>query len=338
MDTIPRRNRYADRFNNVFVPERDRIIKPDQLLDNDIEKLALLEPSLNFKYLSTRWIAYFNGGNIARVSNRLLALRVPGNQYVDLDEMQLNTPNSLNKEFVYSIYPAGLRALRDRGYPMLAAHHRSHSTFHEMDVDMGFYAPLRYAADHDQSLRLTTAADLLKHAHTPKQTREDMRDPFGFRLNPKDAKSKKRRFDGPPFIISRPSADGRMHNLCVPGIEVDRNANEDIISDNMARTTIGSHILEIVEFKKKGLQDHYLGFGDKMFVPIVVAHRSPARAEARMQNIMTWVKNELGPIGYIGFQTMPDIPMLRGYPAPNGDIITSPWKRVGHPDLIMSKV
>ncbi len=320
----------------AFVDGVDRIIKPAALTRNDLAKLAVLEPSLQFKFLTTQALHALCGGDYARLVKRCTLLRVHGNQYIRLPKGQRASPNTGYKNFVYELASAGRNALQQAGVPMLEAAHRSNSYYHEIITDLGFYLPLRLAVDADSSLRLITASMLLEHDLTPAPTRRNYTDPFGFRLDPYNPDSKIRRFDGPPFVLVRLKPDATWDNLCVPGIEVDRNANEGITS-NVERTTIASHIAEIVQFRERGLHDRYLGFGNKIFVPVLISGETLAQAETHMRNVMHWVQRTYGAIGYIGFQVVPDIGLLEHFPDPSGNIITSAWKRVGHPDLFMTR-
>ena len=100
--------------------------------------------------------------------------------------------------------------------------------------------------------------------------------------------------------------------------------------------TIAKHILEIIEFHDKTLHKLYLGF-QSMFVPVLISGETEREAKAIMAHIMEWLEKTHGPCGYIGFKTVPDIAMLDHFPDPNGDIATTPFKRVGSPDFYLNK-
>jgi hypothetical protein len=40
-----------------------------------------------------------------------------------------------------------------------------------------------------------------------------------------------------------------------------------------------------------------------------------------------------GPCSYLLFKTIADYAYEPHFPAPNSDMLTTPWKRVGHPDF-----
>src|SRR5437660_1618381 len=136
----PRRRRDS----NVPLPGREHRI--DRPTDRDRLILELLEPALNFKYLTTSWLHYFAHGDHPSVhhkknfSFRLGHLRAEPNRYILWPEQQKASPNVNYKDAIYSLAPKGERLI---AMPPIKSG-RSNSYLHELLVDLAFHAPLRY--------------------------------------------------------------------------------------------------------------------------------------------------------------------------------------------------
>ena len=81
--------------------------------------------------------------------------------YLDRPKQQKYSPNSNYKHLVYTRTEKAARAVDASASSKQALAHRSNSYPHELMVDLGFYAPLWYAAAHDPTLRLYTAHNLI---------------------------------------------------------------------------------------------------------------------------------------------------------------------------------
>src|SRR5205807_1222950 len=88
--------------------------------------------------------------------------------------------------------------------------HRSNSYYHEIIVDLGYHAPLRYFTDKDAALRLIGFAELLAHRNVPETTRQS-KDPLLIEL-----KYEQLRFDGTPHVIVLTRPDSVTLPLGIP--------------------------------------------------------------------------------------------------------------------------
>src|SRR5262249_27730449 len=145
------------------------------------------------------------------------------------------SPNTPYKTLVYELAERGLNELISRGIvpkhyspdpdakPSKSkrnsafALHRSNSYYHEIIVDLGYFAPLFHLVRNDPSLRLIEFAQLIAHRNVPQHTRE-AKDPLLIQL-----KQDQLRFDGTPHLLIRRRADGAPLPLGIPGIQVDRD-------------------------------------------------------------------------------------------------------------------
>ncbi len=322
MDATPRRRRDArsDTDRTTRVTDRQR-----QLFD-------LLDPHFHFKYLTSKWAHEFVGGNEQAFKFTLRNLFDAG--YLDRPKQQKYSPNSNYKHLVYERTEKTARAVSGGAPSERMLVHRSNSYAHELIVDLGFSAPLWYAAAHDPALKLYTAKDLIagsafdinsangiQRIMVPKVTRENP-DPFLIHLKNNDAM----RFDGTPFVLERKMAHGSASLIFVPGIEVDRDT-EGFSSRNPKdplRSTLSKHLLQIMDFfAERGFQRHF-GF-PMMMVPIITTNAT------RMQSAMAFVEKEIGACRYLLFKTLPDLALESHFPAPSGEFFTSPWLRVRQP-------
>jgi hypothetical protein len=331
---------------------RERPIAPHQIDERYIEVLRNLDPYLHFKFATTPWLHYFFGRKVEySVFRKYLGyLRAAPNHYIGCPEHQNASPNTPYKTLVYELRERGLSELINRGIipkrtspdpeakpPKVDrnhafALHRSNSYYHEMIVDLGYHAPLRYLTDKDPALRLIGFAQLLTHQNVPAATRKS-RDPLLVQL-----KYEQLRFDGTPHVIVR-ERDGVSYPLGVPGIQVDR-ATERF-------QQIETHLLHAIEFVEDRHYERHWGF-DNCLIPFLFTK------EVRKNRAMQFVREKRGTCSFLLFQTIPDFGLLHHFPRPehydrmyeyrdgeprhpdNIHIFTNPWQRVGYPDFYLN--
>lgn len=155
-----------------------RVIKPYELDERYLKVLQTLEPHRAFKYLTIPWLHYLCRPDVEySVFRRYLGyLRQAPNRYIRCPEQQLASPNVPFKTLVYELADRGLALLRDRGLAPVQsssekkrkqAQHRAHSYYHEIIVDLGYFAPLHHAARGSVGLRLVDFTSLLSHKNVP---------------------------------------------------------------------------------------------------------------------------------------------------------------------------
>lgn len=126
--------------------------------------LRLLEPHDRFKYLTTPWLHYLSTVRLEySVFRKYLGyLREAPNRYLVCPEQQNASPNVDKKTLVYQLGERGLIELIRRGLAakrhstksdrsppksnraFAFAEHRSNSYYHEIIVDLGYFAPLHH--------------------------------------------------------------------------------------------------------------------------------------------------------------------------------------------------
>src|SRR5216683_4928469 len=169
-----------------------RVINPFGIDDRYIETLKRLEPYYHFKYLTIPWLHYLSNIKVEySVFRKYLGyLRQSPNNYLVCPEQQNASPNVDRKTLVYQLGERGLNELIDRGLvqqryspkkeraPLKPtrnfsfALHRSHSYYHEVIVDLGYFAPLHHFTRSNPNFRLINFVQLMQHPNVPRRTRE----------------------------------------------------------------------------------------------------------------------------------------------------------------------
>jgi hypothetical protein len=278
-------------------------------------------------------------------------VREAPNHFIRCPEQQTASPNTPYKTLVYELAERGLNELIRRGIvPKRTspdseakqpkskrnhafALHRSNSYYHEIIVDLGYYAPLRYLVANDQALRLIDFAQLQAHQNVPRATRA-ARDPLLIQL-----KFEETRFDGTPHVIVRTRPDGVTLPLGIPGIQVDRGTK--------TFEQVEKHLLHAIEFVEGRHYQRHWGF-DNCLVPFLFTK------EVRKNRAMQFVRSERERCSFLLFQAIPDLGLQPHFPKPqhydrnykyqDGEwvppetihIFTNPWQRVGHPDFYLN--
>lgn len=106
----------------------------------------------------------------------------------------------------------------------------------------------------------------------------------------------------------------------LPGIEFERRPKGGSPEDTDLK------LEKIIEFMSTRYYETVLNL-DSALIPIV------STTEARTHELMDKVKERLRTCKYILFKTVPDWARERHFPAPNGEMFTTPFRRVGHPPL-----
>jgi hypothetical protein len=296
--------------------------------------LRLLEQYYRFKYLTIPWLHYLSNIQVEySVFRKYLGyLRQVPNNYLVCPEQQNASPNVDRKTLVYQLGERGLNELLHRGDarghigqndrdPLKPSRnfswavHRSHSYYHEIVVDLGYFAPLHRLVRDTSSLRLIDFERLMTHPHVPAQTRQAS-DPLLIQL--KDAQL---RFDGTPHLLIFKRTDGTSRTIGIPGIQVDRGTE--------SLPHLGKHLMHAMEFIENRHFELHWGF-DNCVVPFLFT------SEARKRRAMEFVRRERGLCTFLLFQSVPDIGLLRRFPPLDEHVFTHPWERVGYSDLDLS--
>jgi len=330
-----------------------RTITPHEIDERYIEVLRRLEPYHHFKFATIPWLHYLtNVGVEYSVFRKYLGyLRQAPNHYLACPDHQNASPNTPYKTLVYELGERGLNELIRRGIVAKRhspdpdakppkskrnfsfALHRSNSYYHEIIVDLGYFAPLQHLVRNDPNLRLLDFSQLIVHRNVPQQTRE-AKDPLLVEL-----KYEQLRFDGTPHVIIRKRTDGISLPLGIPGIQVDRGTERF--------QQVEKHLQHAIEFVERKHFERHWGF-ENCLIPFLFTQ------EVRKNRAMQFIRSERGKCSFLLFQTIPDMGLLRHFPRPehydrnyqyidgepvhpdNIHIFTNPWQRVGHPDFYLN--
>jgi hypothetical protein len=330
-----------------------RKIDPHQIDSRYIEVLKRLEPYHYFKFLTIPWLHYLTGLGVEySVFRKYLGyLRQAPNHYLVCPEQQYASPNVPYKTLVYELGERGLNELIRRGIaterrstdpgskPSRAkrnhsfALHRSNSYYHEIIVDLGYFAPLHHLVRSDANLRLIDFAQLMAHPHVPLVTRSAS-DPLLIQL-----KADTLRFDGTPHLLVRTREDGESLSIGIPGIQVDRGTE--------SFQQVERYLAHAIEFVEGHHYEHHWGF-DNCLIPFLFTK------EVRKNRAMQFVREVRGNCPFLLFQTIPDLGLLHHFPRPehydkayvyaddeprhpdNIHLFTNPWQRVGYPDFYLN--
>jgi len=306
-----------------------RVIRPYEFDERYLQVLLSLDPNRAFKYLTIPWLHLLCRPEVEySVFRRYLGyLRQAPNRYIRCPEQQNASPNVPYKTLVYELADRGMQLLQDRGLVPIRenprskrnrpnAQHRAHSYYHEIIVDLGYFAPLLFLARSNPTLRLIDFSQLLSHANVPAATRA-AHDPLLVTL-----KRGQTRFDGTPHVIVC-SGSGAPLSIGIPGIQVDRG------TETFER--VEAHLRNAVEYITDGHHTRLWGF-DNCMIPFLFT------SEARKSRAMAYLKSESGAYPFLLFKTIPDIGLLRQFPKPpdTHHLFTTPWQRVGFPDFVLS--
>ncbi len=326
-----------------------RIIRPHEIDERYLSVLTHLDPYRAFKYATIPWLHWLCRPDVEySVFRKYLGyLRQSPNRYIRCPEQQTASPNVPYKTLVYELAERGLALLRDRGLapepvPITAvpsrksnrsrsfALHRAHSYYHEIIVDLGYYAPLHHLVRSDPTLRLIGFTDLLTHMNVPVATRVAA-DPLLIQL-----KQAQMRFDGTPHVLVRTLPDGRRLAVGIPGIQVDRGTE--------TFEMVGKHLRHAVEYVGDGHDRKLWGF-DNCRIPFLFTSAS------RKAGAMALLAEICGSCPFILFRTIPDIGLLHHFPKPEHydlarpvavddwqppadiHVFTGAWQRVGYRDF-----
>jgi hypothetical protein len=330
-----------------------RTIYPHEIDERYIEVLRLLEPYCHYKYLTIPWLHYLSNVRVEySVFRKYLGyLREAPNRYLVCPGQQNASPNVDRKTLVYELDERGLSELIRRGIvprrhspkseqstsksrrTFAFAEHRSNSYYHEIIVDLGYFAPLHHFVRCNPHFRLFNFTQLMQHPNVPQRTR-NAEDPLLIQL-----KHSQLRFDGTPHLLIRRHAHEPTLTIGIPGIQVDRGTE--------SFWQVANHLLSAIEFMESRLFESHWGF-DNCVIPFLFT------SDARKQRAMDFVLQERGPSAYLLFQTIPDIGLLRHFPRPEHyapgyqyaeneplhphriRIFTNPWQRVGYLDFYLS--
>lgn len=309
------------------MPGRERIIaKPTA---RDLRIFQKLHPILGYKYLPTNYLLEFTLPNATKpqrikFSQRLGHLHENPNCYLYRPYQQKNSPNTNYKHGVHALDRNGEKALTEHGGIHIPDHRLNSGPYPHDLLDCLIDASIEYGVARDPSLRLRTWHELAsgepfwKDKSTPAGTLRS-RQPFRIRLSDGFLFP-----DGKPFTLEN---DTKF--LAIPGKEVDRDS-EPGRPDQYHYISIEKKLIKWREFFARRLYQHHYGFPNAV-VPFVTTN------ETRMREIMALCLEVMGgPCSYLLFKTIPDYAFEPHFPVPNGDMLTTPWLRVGYPPFSLA--
>ena len=302
----PKRSRRSREPNGKLIP-------PENLSPRDIKIFKLLDPDYRYQYLPSHWIYHLVGGkNWIKLKQRLGDLYRRPNCYLERPLEQWRSFNSGYKHAVYRRDTAAVKVVRDRGVAGGEHQHNPNLYAHEL-LNCLVDASIEYGVKADPKLSLLTWVDLQHDERVPEATRRSQH-PFripiaGQMLIP----------DGRPFIIQN---EKKM--LCIPAKEIDRHS-EPLSPTKLRNSSIAKKLQQYKHFFDRGLYRTHYGFPNAVVLFVTINQK-------HMENMMALCRQIMGkPCSYLLFKTVPDWAYEPHFEAPNGWMLTEPWKRVRAP-------
>ena len=291
--------------------------RPDTRNVNDSERdigiYKLLDCERRYTYLFSNWIAHLLGAHGKHkkngVSSRLGQLCLAPHYRLSRPEQQKFSLNISYKHNVFTLEPAGYKALTDRGIrndiPLRPREHYAHTLLTDhinASIEIG-------CMPHHEFLNFFQLCAL---GIIPEETSSE-KNPFKIAVGEDHVVP-----DGRPFAIKQ---DKKVR--FVLGMEVDRNTE----------TLIGKHKNSIQRkfirygqlFKERGYKSHY-GFSNSLVLFITTN-------ETHLKNVMEVARKELGSPSWLLFTTIEDWSTAPHAPVPGPFMFEREWLRVGHPPL-----
>lgn len=282
-------------------------------------KLAVLQLLQRYRYLPTKYIHAFVGGDFRYVQDMLTTLRHEGR----LIDARWAGHNALKQQAVYFLTRAGERALKEHGLfsPVL----KTGSDFaHELGVCLVQASFELGAKEH--GLRLITPREILELA--PFETRK-LKEPFAIPVTyefPLTTGTKRLtstvESDGDFFGIA-----GKKATLYVPGFEMDR-VTEVLETDDFDRPSIRRKFFAYRQLARDRAWEKRFNLPN-VLIPFVTTKPSHMSG---MMRALDRVTNGKGSKLFI-FKVLPDYTGFANFPDPTGHMLGEPWHRVGHPPV-----
>ncbi|MGA8906044.1 MAG: hypothetical protein WB524_00380 [Acidobacteriaceae bacterium] len=320
MQTVAKRSRF------ILQPKGQSF----RITRNDLAILDLLQ---TYKYLPSSYIiALLEDPCVQYIKNRLTILRHEA-KVIDIPPSAWHAANARYRPVVYQ--------LTDKGRETMKAHGRYRSmpsTSEEFNHQFGVSiseASFAIGAKRYPSLRLHRHEAIFNSKFCPPSTRAEQapfKIPITFTYHYTvggHARHKQLdtfvKHDGTPFGFTntqRPKAQ-----IFFPGIEFDRHTESRASSDYSA-TTIQKKLQEIRAIAARDGYATRYGIPNA-FIPFVTI------SEARMRSIMDDVEKVTDGKGsqMFLFKSIPDFASFDSFPAADGSMLTTPWKRVGFPNF-----
>jgi Replication-relaxation len=320
MDAITPKSRLS---RWVRDPVRDELGKPTiaTLTQRDIDIFKLLS---RYPYLPFTDIHAFIGGGKESLSKRINLLYRRPNLYLDRPHQQ-RIADANYRSMIYELDDKGRQVLADRGLPHVPKkYHRNFA--HELmacRIMLSFELGVRA----NKHLRLIHWPEIIaKMSPTAQNADEPHAIPVTFHSHGK-THSKHIKADWKPFGIERIEG-GKSFYCFFPGIEAD-TGTEPVESTEFRSDISQKFAAYLAVCKDRIHQSHYGLPGQGFFIPFITGSKT------RMENMMTLFSRMTNGKGHPSFvfKTFPPITSFQKPPPPSGDMLTTPWLRVGYPPL-----
>ena len=309
---------------------RDPVVDDGQAViafptERDIEIFKLLA---RYRYLPSDYIHAFIGGNAKALTRRLNLLSRKPNLYLARPHQQRESASANHRPLIYELDERGIRVLRERG--ALVPQKGYHRNFaHELMV-AEIMASIELGTREHPHIRLIPWQEILATEHTPRSTRESPSPasiPVKFALRGEQL-SVSLTADGQPFGLER-VVGGKRSFLFFPGIEADCGT-EPLDASDADRSSIAKKFAAYAAIAEQGIFRSHFGFPN-FFVPFITS------TNARMLSMMRLLEKMTGESGskMFLFRTFPAFASFETPPKAGGHMLSEPWKRVGHPPLLL---
>jgi hypothetical protein len=296
-------------------------------VDRDIEVFKLLA---RYRYLPSDYIHAFVGGNLKALTRRLNSLSRKPNLYLARPHQQRDSAAANHRSLIYQLDERGSRVLRERGMPFLAkTYHRNFA--HELMVAQ-ITASIELGTRANRNIQLISWSEILANDNTPAATRVATTPasiPVTFSMRAERC-AVNLTADAQPFGLQR-IIDGDRSYLFFPGIEADCGT-EPLDASDYERSSIAKKFAAYAAVAQQRIYQSHFGFPN-FFVPIIAA------TDIRVKSMMRLLKKVTDGRGskMFLFKSFPAFTSAEKPPAPNGHMLTEPWRREGFDPFYFTK-
>lgn len=306
-----------------------------ELTERDLDIFRLLS---RYRYLrSSHFHSLVGGKSKRRFIERLGHLYHEGG-YVNRPAQQWQAVNARYMPAVYELGAAGEAVLRERGQlddasPLLHRGRGNGVQYHHELMICDILASIEIGVRADPDLRFISWQEIL--AKAPEATRRSQT-PFEIPVSVSYALPRTnhvQRCDKPLIPDAlwglEYAKDGvKSYRFFV--LEADRRS-EPIVRSTLHQTSYLRKILQYREIAARGIYKTHWGLPNLLVLTVTTN-------EQHMRNIMQMVDEVTGGKGssFLLFKTMPSLASLERAPEPTPDLLTTPWRRAGHPEFVIN--
>jgi hypothetical protein len=305
------------------------------LTPRDLEILSLLG---RYRYLRSSHFYPLIGGKSRRRFIERLGLLYHEGGYVNRPARQWQAVNARYMPAVYELGEAGEAALIERGLaaetsPLLHRGRGQGMLFHHELMVSDILSSIEIGIRARPDLRFIAWPEILDKA--PRST-QDASDPFEIPVTVTHRFTNRTETWAKPvkpdavFGIEYRRDGKKTHRFFA--LEADRK-NEPVYRGTLEQTSYLRKLLQYREVLRTGAYRTHLGVPN-FYVLTVTTAEPHLRSILELLAELTDGKGQ----GFMLFRTMPSLASLEMAPPPTPFILDTPWRRAGHPDLLIDRL